>query len=218
MARLTAYETYCIFIALKTHFTVPTYDYFKYNGKTARVSMDAFMARKDRLQFQRLCRMCDASQMQDFIVANLAKGMTYAVELTSDQAEDNYQEYMKRKQSFSYVFSNEIDRLFNLTDDPADLFRRNDGRYPVLINEYLSSNVSLESICVLNEFVRFDVRLDQRLGSDDVIWSKMRLLIKKFTPFIEYDREKIRNILKRTVVGKSSRDAPTTQVKHADVV
>lgn len=199
MARLTSFETYCLFIALKTHFSVMNYDFFKYNGKTSRVSQNAFMARKDKFQFQKLCRMHDASEMQDFIACNLAKGLKYPVELISDEAEENYQEYLKRKQSFTYVFSNEISKLFSSVETPADLFRKVNGEYPGIVTQYLNGNISLETVCVLNAFVRFVSRIDERLGVDDVIWSKLRVQIQKFTPFVEYDKDKIKSILKNAI-------------------
>lgn len=199
MNRLTAYETYCLFITLKLHFTVLKYDFFRYNGKTSRVSQNTFMARKDRMQFQKLCRICSAENMQDFIVANLAKGLMYVPDLLSDEAEENYKEYVKRKQSFSYIFSNEIDKLFSSASNPADVFKKINGEYPAIINQYLNGTISLETVCVLNAYVRFIPRMDERLGTDDVIWSKMRLLITKFTPFVQYDKDKVKSILKNAI-------------------
>lgn len=199
MSRLTALETYCLFVSLKMHFTVPKYDYFKYNGKTARINSNTFLARRDRFHFQKLCRRVDGSEMRDYIVANLAKGVMYITDMISDEAEENYQEYLKRKQSFTYVFSNEISKLFSSVETPADLFRKVNGEYPGIVTQYLNGNISLETVCVLNAFVRFVSRIDERLGVDDVIWSKLRVQIQKFTPFVEYDKDKIKSILKNAI-------------------
>lgn len=199
MARLTAYETYCLFVALKLHFTTMNYDFFRYNGKTSRVSQSSFLSRKDRFQFQKLCRLHNETEMQDFIASNLAKGIMYPVDLISEQAEENYQEFLKRKQSFSYIFSNEIDKLFSSASNPADVFKKIKGEYPAIINQYLNGMISLETVCVLNAYVRFISRMDERLGTDDVIWSKMRLLITKFTPFVQYDKDKVKSILKNAI-------------------
>ena len=67
--RLTAYETFGLYLALKNHFSKESYNYFKYQGKT-NVSRESFMNRKDRFHFQKLSRMYDSDEMPDFMVAN----------------------------------------------------------------------------------------------------------------------------------------------------
>ena len=98
---MSAFETYCLFLALKNHLTTKSYDYFKYSGKT-NASQDSFMSRKDRFHYQRLCRMCEDDQMKDFILSNLIKGKLWVGEMLDDEAEQNFKEYSKRKQAFTY--------------------------------------------------------------------------------------------------------------------
>lgn len=193
--RMSAYETYCLFLALKNHFTTKSYDYFKYSGKT-NASQDSFMSRKDRFHYQRLCRKCTDDQMKDYIISNLIKGKLWVGDLLDDEAEQNYKEYTKRKQAFTYQFSNEIDKLFSSVKIPSEVFDIKKNQYPIILNKYLSGELCIEFFCVLNNLIQFVDKFNDKIGTDDVIWSKISLLIVKLHPFLEYDRKKIIGALK----------------------
>ena len=63
---MTAFECYKEYVDLKNHFTKPSYDYFKYNGRV-KVSLDKFEQRKDRFLFAKLAKKTD---LEGFLVAN----------------------------------------------------------------------------------------------------------------------------------------------------
>lgn len=194
--KLDAYETYCMFTALKYHFTQKNYDYFKYHGKV-RGSKDTFASNKNRFKFAKLSRKYDADQLKDFIISNIIAGKSWVGELFDDDAEDFYTQYMKRKQSFTYNFTNEVKALFS--SDRSKLFKSTDSQYPEIINKYLQGEISLESIAVLNEFIDFFDKFDKSLGKDDIIWSKIRMSAEKLKPFLSYDKEKLKQVLKDCV-------------------
>ena len=66
---MSAFECYKEYVALKNHFTKPSYDYFKYNGK-AKLNPSSFDGRKDKLFFQKLAKHPD---VHNFLVANLSE-------------------------------------------------------------------------------------------------------------------------------------------------
>jgi len=192
--RMTAYNCYCMYVALKNHFTTESYDYFKYAGKT-HISKDAFLLRRDKYQFQKLSRICDETEMRDFLVSNLIKEKKWVGDLLDDEAKINYKNFLKRKQSISYIFDNELDKLHNIG---TDLKATRDG-YPPIVYKYLSGDISLETFTILDHFVQFSKKYDEKYGKDDVIWSKIRLSSKKLSPFIQYDKNKIKAILKNKI-------------------
>jgi hypothetical protein len=191
--RLSAFETYCLFLALKNHFTRDSYDFFKYNGKT-NASSDSFMNRKDRFQFQKLSRKVSSEEMKDFIVANIIAGKTWVGEFLDDDADDNYKKHLRIKQSLSYLFANELDVIFS-DIRPTTTFRTYRDRYPTLFMSYLSGRVTIETMVILDHFVNYISKWD-RVYTDDTIWSKHSILIKKYAPFLEYDKTKLKIILK----------------------
>lgn len=49
---MAPFEVYVNYLALKSHFSSPKYDYFKYNKKV-RASLTSFNKRKDRYFFEK---------------------------------------------------------------------------------------------------------------------------------------------------------------------
>jgi len=191
--RLSAFDTYCLFLALKNHFTRDSYCFFKYNGKT-NASSDSFMSRKDRFQFQKLSRLQNDENMKDFIIANILAGKTWVGDFLDDEAEENYKKHLKIKQSLSYNFSNELDAIFR-DEAPKVCFRTYRDRYPTLFMSYLSGSISIQTMVLLNAFVLYIPKWDV-VYRDDAVWPKHSILIKKYAPFLEYDKLKMKTIIK----------------------
>lgn len=190
------FETYCLYLALKNHFTLESYDYFRYNGKV-NATLDSFATRRDRFQFQRLSRKYGAEDMRDFLIANLLADKKWVGDFLEDDAEQNYLEFIRRKQSFTYLFTQEIADLFG--DDPAAAFRSPKDELPPLIYKHLEGKVGLDTMAVLDTFVRYSPRFDERLGKDDVIWSKIRHKMHKLHPFLVYDKLAFKRILSKAI-------------------
>lgn len=194
MARLDAYEVFCMYIAVKNHFTKPSYDFFKYNGKT-NISKSSFTSRKDKYQFHRLSRMYKPEEMRDFLVANFVKEDMWVGTLLQDDAADNYGYHKSMMQALSYHFGNDIEKAFSTVAKPDDIFAVEKGGEPHIVNLYIQNEVSIYTLILLDEFVGFIKKFDKKLG-DDYIWSKLSFRLKKLRPFLEFDEEKIKSILK----------------------
>jgi hypothetical protein len=194
--KLTPYQTYCLYLAIKSHFTQKKYDFFKYQG-AVRATPESFEKRRDKYQFGRLSKKYDDTEMQDFLVSNLIKGKKWVGELLEDSAHDTYIQYLKRKQAFTYHFTNELTALLSTVDDPRDLFICTSSTYPKIINEYLAGTISLETLSVLNTFICFFDKFDKRMDKDDIIWSSVRLVTIKLHSFLEYDKKRIKDVLKK---------------------
>lgn len=194
MARLSGYETFCLYLALKNHFTLDSYDYFKYNGKTRHISKETYLARRDRFQFEKLARNCD--NMQDHLVANLLEDKTWIGNLLDDEAFDTTKAYVKINQSMSYEFKNELGKI----GDIRAALKFDGSMYPDIIQTILSGAVSWQTFVILNYFIQFIPKFDARLP-DDFIWSKLSFKAKKFAPFIipQIDKKKFADLLKSHV-------------------
>jgi hypothetical protein len=195
--RLSAYDTYCLFIALKNHFTQPNYDFFKYQGKT-RVSKESFLSRRDKYQFQKLCRKYDDTEIREFIIANLVNSdKSWVGDLLQDEADDIYRSFVKRQQSISYLFENEIQKAFSSVGSPEELFKVTD-QLPKIIMLYLQKDISLETLIILNDFIGFFSKYDIKLQSD-FLYPKIKLQADKLKPFMLYDKVRMKGILKNKI-------------------
>jgi len=192
MKHFTGYGAYLLFLALRTHFTNAKYDFFKMHGKL-RATKESYLKRNDKFFFDKLAKDYTCEELRDFYVANFLEDKHYITELLDDGAERNYREYQRRRQSLTYNFTNELEGLFDrgLTRP----FKFNDGEYPDIINLYLRHTLSPETLVIINDFIPFEDRFNKYL-SDDILWSKVSLKLRKYRPFISYDREKVKSILK----------------------
>jgi hypothetical protein len=186
---MSAFECYKEYVALKNHFTKPTYDYFKYNGKV-KLNPDSFDKRKDKLFFQKLAKHPD---VHNFLIANLSENeKSWIRELAySEEAEKTYKVWLKRHQSLSYIFKNELNQLkpsFN------ENFVCKEGTHPHLLKLYLGKQISLETLCLLLEITGAKKHWDSKMEYD-LVWDSLKTKIDKYSPFIKCDKDKIKNIV-----------------------
>jgi hypothetical protein len=191
--KLSGYETYCTYLALKNHFTKDSYDFFRYNGKVA-ASKESFLSRKDRFQFEKLSRKCD--DVKSHMVANFLADRTWIGQMLDDDAYEMAKNVMKSRQSMSYIFKNEIERY----DDIKSLFKLEDNDYPKILNEYMRSDISFDTIIILDHFTDFISKFDAKL-KDDYLWSKFSFKARKYKPFLlqDLDKKKFKEILKSKI-------------------
>lgn len=192
--RLTGYETFCLYLALKNHFTQDKYDFFKYKGKV-KVPQDTFLRRRDRFQFEKLARKYNADQMRDLLVANFLADKSWVGDMLEDEAHDRYLKYVKVKQSLSYTFSNDIDLALASVPEPQELFRIHKDQYPKIIELLQRQEVTLETVVILNSLVGFSEKYNTKL-SGSYIWDKINVKLQKYTPFVEFDKKKFAKVFK----------------------
>ena len=193
MKHFTGYGAYLLFLALRTHFTNAKYDYFLMNGKL-RASRETYERRMDKGIFEKLAKEHNAKDLRDFYIANLLEDKHYIADFIDDQASDIYTNYTKRRQSLSYVCSNDLDRVFN-QNDPRVPFATSDDRYPDIVMLFLRRSIGIETLVILDDFTGFTRKFDTYY-EDDVIWPRISQKISKFRPFLKYDKVKMKDVLK----------------------
>ncbi len=196
MTENTGYAAFAMYNSLKLHFTSTSYDYFKYHGKT-NVSTATFLKRKDKYTFYKLSRKYGVEELLDFYVANFLEGDKWVGDMAKD-GEEVYKKWQKTQQSLTYTFENDI--LFLLADgnSPDDMLKVPPNSYPQLMRVVQMKQVSLETLCILNDIMNFFPMWDKKID-DDIIWPDFKMRCLKYTPFLHYDRNKFRQILKNTI-------------------
>lgn len=186
---MSAFECYKEYLALKNHFSKPDYDYFKYNGKL-RANADSFNTRKDKLFFQKLAKHPD---VHNFLVANLSENEKHWIRdlAYSEDAEKTYKNWLKRQQSLSYVFKQELGKL---DSDFNRNFVVKSNEHPLLLKLFLAKEISLETLCLLLDLSGAKKHWDSKMQYD-LIYDSIRVKIEKYTPFIRCDKEKLRKIV-----------------------
>ena len=183
-----------MFLSLKNHFTTDSYDFFTYNGKL-KASKEAYDSRNDKLFFERVAKEYSATELKDFFVSNLLADRLYITTMIEEgtDALNEYKKYIARKQSLSYVFGEECDYLFS-TYNLDEIFATKANGYPMIVISYLQGKISIDTLTILDEFVKFRTKFDD-FYQNDVIWRKLSMKINKYRGFCNFDRNKTKKIL-----------------------
>jgi hypothetical protein len=190
---MTPYEAYKLFMAIKMHFTQPTYDFFKYHGKV-NANLDSFNRRKDKYHFAKLAKLKDAT---GYLVAQYTAGNFngWAGDLFTEEAERTYMQYLSRQQSITYNFQSDLGKL---EEGFISKFKAKDGQHPEALVMFRRGNISIETFTILNNHLNFFQLWDTRID-DTVLWPSIRERCLKYRPFLHYDRKKIKEMIKEVI-------------------
>ena len=192
MKHLTGYGAYRLFLALRTHFINDKYDFHASHGKTS-ASKDSYNKRLDKALFDKVARDYNAKELRDLFLSNILQDRHYIAEFIDEQAELVHTDYTRRRQSLSYVCANDLDRIFN-THGIKKSFATSSNRYPDIVTLFLRGNIALETLVILDDVTGFTKKFDIYY-EDDVIWPKISRKIRKYRPFLKYDKSKMRKVI-----------------------
>jgi|TARA_B100000035_G_scaffold301583_1_gene298325 hypothetical protein len=191
---VTPFETYQHYLSLKNHFTNPKYNFFKYRGRS-RASITSFNKRKDKYWFEKTSRKYSNQEVLKFLVSNFAAAdnpQNLWIGEIINSGERTYAEWTKRQQSLTYLFKEQSNEL--LSDNELEsLFDCSKG-HPIILKKYLGGNVNLETLVIFDRIFSFSKNFDKKL--DDPVWETVSLKIKKYSPFLNIDVFKYKNILR----------------------
>jgi hypothetical protein len=172
-------------LALKAHFTRASYDFFKYGGKT-NASVSSYETRRDRYQFEKLARNPDPLTV---LVAHLSANPNVWIGDISPNS-DTCKEFVRRSSALAYSFKTDLGKIRESLD--ANLAVPG-GQHPYLLSALIGHEVSLETVCILQSLYNFIPYWDEEI-LDPVIWPEQRMRIMKMMPFLEFDREKLKEV------------------------
>ena len=204
---MTEYSVYKMYLALKLHFTTENYDVIAQRGKV-RASKQAFAKRKDLFSIKKVAKTYSDEEVANFLVANFTSGDRWGG-LFDSEASERYAEWKKRIESLTYIFTNDLDRLIeDLENDTKifeDAFKITKAQHPYIIKAFLRKTITLETLVILEKINPFLEKFDQELNND-IMWPDISRLMRKYKPFLQFDKEKYNAILRRRVGHDKSED------------
>ena len=188
VAVVDPYEVYIKYLALKSHFSDPNYDFFKYNGKV-KAWRSTFDVRKDKYFFYKLSKKKDPIE---YLVANfIGSNDFYIGNIRTDESDQIYMDYKKRKESLSYIFKSDLSKMKENFNDNIVV---PDNEHPYLLRLYMRADISLETLTLINKCVNIFDYWDKEL-KDDIMWPDIKLKAVKYDPFMSVDINKYREII-----------------------
>jgi len=187
--KMSAFECYKEYVALKNHFTQKNYDYIKYKGKTS-VRADSFNTRKDKIFFEKLAKHKDP---KGFILANLIEDQKVWIKdlAYNEVAQTRYNDWIKRTESLTYMFKSDLSKLKENFDDN---FVVEEYDHPYLLKLYLRKEISIETLVILVEVTSCFKHWNKKL-EEDPVWDQVSFKIKKYKSFLNFDTAKIKSII-----------------------
>ena len=199
--KVTPFETYRTYLSMKSHFTNPKYDFFKYGGKS-RATMTSFNKRKDKYWFEKTSRKYSDQQVLDFLLSNFViadNPQNLWIGEIINSGERNYADWMRRKQSLTYLFKEQSGKLLS-ENELETVFDCSKG-HPVILKKYLGGEISLETFTILEKVFSFVRNFDKNLT--DPVWETVSLKIRKYIPFININVYNYKKILKEVISNGS---------------
>ena len=194
---MSPFEVYQNYLSLKSHFTNPKYDYFKYNKKV-RATLTSFNKRKDKYFFEKSSRKYSDKEVVDFLVSNFIAAdnpQNLWIGEIINSGERNYQEWMRRQQSLTYLFKEQSNELFSETK-LEDALNCSKGHPPIL-KGFLSGKICLETLVIYDRIFQFSKRFDKKLL--DPVWETVSLKISKYAPSLNTDIFQFKRILREII-------------------
>lgn len=191
------YDAFRFYQSMKLHFESDSYDAIKYNYKTS-VKPQSFWKRKDKYFFAKVGRKFnDAHEIINYYAAYFIQDKTWIGEMIED--EDIYQAYQKRMQSLGYTFENDMCKLANIAN--LDQVLDSSDGHPDIITSYLSGDINIESVVIMNQLTGFMKRADKEI-TETIVWPDVSRKIRKYSPFVQYDLQKAKNIVLRVFTSE----------------
>lgn len=197
--KVTPHDTYKTYLALKQHFTNESYDFIRYNGKI-KASIESFHKRKDRIFFEKLSRKNKDEEIVEFFVSNFVSSSDPSSLWIGDiikNGNDNYLEWQKKTQSLSYLFEQDLEKVFE-GKNFLDFLKIEGNKHPKILKEYLAGNLMLESMVILDQMLNYREKFDLKLL--DPVWELTSKKIKKYSPFLKIDLNKYKDIVRKVLL------------------
>lgn len=184
---MDAFQAFKFYTAIKLHFTNDNFDVFQNRGHV-KGSFSTFQARRDRGLFEKLARQYSASEFIKYIASNFMYHNPNVI-YDTPQGESNYKEFIKRRQSMTRVFENDVDYIENTACfSPTDI-----------LQSYVANKITLESAVILDKLTNWVSKLKEESPTITQLMEDDLLLVTKSHGFVKFDPLKIQRIYKENV-------------------
>lgn len=196
---LHGFDVYKMYLGMKLHFTKDQYDFFVYDGKVS-AKEETYSQRNDFYFFETLARKLSREEAMEYLLASFICADNSSKVWIGDIKRNGKQvwlEWIKRNQSMSYNFNQDIDTIQDdlLSNDLSfnDLFGTQNG-HPRILKMLIKRRISLETFIILDMVLKFIPHWDKDLK--DPLWESLSFKIKKYKPFMSVPVSKYKQQLK----------------------
>lgn len=181
---MKAYDAYVAWIAIRNHFASPSYDYFKYNGKT-RANAQSFENRQDKWVFLKFSRQRDPV---NFIAANMIFNPDSYIGSYNVSFQNEFDKYVENGE---YWFRKDLNQLKTSFNDNFVVDSSNS--MPYLLQLLKSDKISIFTACVFETLINCDSKWSKT--PQYMIFRNLSLKIHKSAGFFKIKSDKYKVIV-----------------------
>lgn len=200
---MTETEALRIFKSIRLYFK-GTYDIDKYGLDHIKISEKEY--HKHQYFLQKAKKQFTKKDFIEFVVANTLGNTNYGDIVTIDQHSfSTYKSWKKKQDRFTFEFESDIIAIRDEFLIPQhlqfnDLFNTTKG-HPLILKMLLGGDINLETFIAMNDVLNFFPHFNHEM-KNDYIWEETRDKSLRYKRFLNYDNDKIKEILKNAYTTK----------------
>ena len=197
MSSVKAINAYRMYLAVKLHFMTDKYNITE-SKDHIRVSKQKFDERNQYNLYEKFANKFDnKQQMAQYLIANFAYGAWGNTDIVfgTAEADSNYKEWNKRKESITQVFKNDLSKIrLNFETNNMKFLPDLESKFPSvpqLFQMFLGNHITIETLVIIDSIHPYLDNWKHNLGKlfeDDI-----RRIIK-VKPFVKFDSKKMKPI------------------------
>jgi hypothetical protein len=197
---LSGWNFFKIYHAFDLHFNTEKYDVLKYGGKS-RITEESFLSRNDRSRFEYWAnKFHNKDAAGKMCIANFMYGDGEWLYQPHQQADEVFQKWKGIRESMTKTFDDDIHTVEKIAKkhsiDVDSLFEMTpSGKYPPLWQIINANLIKIESAVIINNEMKDFFGLWKKMAEYDPYVDDKLLKIKKYVPFVQYQKDKIHSIL-----------------------
>lgn len=194
---MTGYHAFLLYQAIKLHFTVESYDFFRYQKKY-HCSVDTFEKRQDRFSFHKLGRQYPEEEDLTFFLAAtfFTKPKIWVGEMFGSDATDAYMTRRRIRESLEYSVCQDLDaaNIQSMEDLKSSINTMGEDGYPVLLGHEIHHTVVPETLIVIDALTHCLDAWGKKI-SDTIIYPKMKMRYQRYAPFVGVDAKHMSKVI-----------------------
>ena len=143
------FELYCLYVALKAHFSTKTFDYTKYGHRNLKnITIDTFRKRSDEIIWYRMARRMDIQTAKEFFISQFVENFwMYSFEMAQNMgiAWNVYLDWRKRVSNIVPNYKRDLQFLGEKVGDWTACIKANGVNYPKIFQLVLRKYISQET-------------------------------------------------------------------------
>lgn len=186
---MDGYKAYKYYLAIKLHFGSDKFNVFSNHG-AVKYPRTKFDTRNDKYIFERLARkFATDREYIRFLASNFMYG-NHDVVYSGSEANDNYLEYIRRKESMTKIFKDDVETILNFIQTETDKINFTLNQLPFIISLYLSNKITLESLRIIDDRLEIIHNLKMENQTLYGMFEDSLRIVDKSRGFVKYDSMK----------------------------